>query len=282
MVWAPGGPDAKVPALRPISPRPPKNADTIRAHSFVRGPILGPLFLEPVFADSELATLDPGQQSRRRAASPGGVTSMPPIRVLCVDDHRLMREGIVHIVGLQPDIKVVAEASNGEEAVEQFLRHQPDVTLMDLQLPRMNGLQAIRAIRHGAPDARVVVLTMYHGDEDIYRALQAGAAGYLLKDTVPEDLVRVIREVHAGKRAIPPDVEAALALRATQPALTFREIQVLELLATGKRNKEIAADLGISSDTARAHIKSIFIKFNVHDRTAALAEALRRGMIHIG
>ncbi|MEP7305507.1 MAG: response regulator transcription factor [Acidobacteriota bacterium] len=207
---------------------------------------------------------------------------MPEIRVLCVDDHRLMREGIVHIVGLQPDIKVVAEASNGEEAVEQFLRHRPDVTLMDLQLPRMNGLQAIRAIRHDEPDARVVVLTMYHGDEDIYRALQAGAAGYLLKDTVPEDLVRVIREVHGGKRAIPPDVERALALRATQPALTFREFQVLELLATGKRNKEIAADLGISSDTARAHIKSIFIKFNVHDRTAALAEALRRGMIHIG
>jgi len=206
----------------------------------------------------------------------------PEIRVLCVDDHRLMREGIVHIVGLQPDIKVVAEASNGEEAVEQFRRHRPDVTLMDLQLPRMNGLQAIRAIRHDEPNARVVVLTMYHGDEDIYRALQAGAAGYLLKDTVPEDLVRVIREVHEGKRAIPPDVEAALALRATQPALTCRELQVLELLATGKRNKEIAADLGISSDTARAHIKSIFIKFNVHDRTAALAEALRRGMIHIG
>jgi len=207
---------------------------------------------------------------------------MSEIRVLCVDDHRLMRAGIVHIVGLQPDIRVIAEASTGEEAVEQFRRHRPDVTLMDLQLPRMNGLQAIRAIRHGEPNARVVVLTMYHGDEDIYRALQAGAAGYLLKDTVPEDLVRVIREVHGGKRAIPPDVEAALAMRASQPALTFRELQVLELLATGKRNKEIAADLGISSDTARAHIKSIFIKFNVHDRTAALAEALRRGMIHIG
>jgi DNA-binding NarL/FixJ family response regulator len=207
---------------------------------------------------------------------------MGEIRVLCVDDHRLMREGIVHIVGLQPDITVVAEASNGEEAVDQFMRHKPDVTLMDLQLPRMNGLQAIRAIRHAEPNARVVVLTMYHGDEDIFRALQAGAAGYLLKDTVPEDLVRVIREVHEGKRAIPPDIEAALALRATQPALTFRELQVLELLATGKRNKEIAADLGISSDTARAHIKSIFIKFNVHDRTAALAEALRRGIIHIG
>jgi DNA-binding NarL/FixJ family response regulator len=204
------------------------------------------------------------------------------IRVLCVDDHRLMREGIVRVVGLQPDMTVVAQASDGEEAVEQFLQHRPDVTLMDLQLPRVNGLHAIRAIRHAQPDARIVVLTMYHGDEDIYRALQAGAAGYLLKDTVPEDLIRVIREVHAGQRAIPPDVAATLALRAKQPALTLRELQVLELLATGKRNKEIAADLGISSDTARAHIKSIFVKFNVHDRTAALAEALRRGIIHIG
>jgi DNA-binding NarL/FixJ family response regulator len=206
----------------------------------------------------------------------------PAIRVLCVDDHRLMREGIMRVVGLQPDMTVVAQASNGEEAVEQFLQHRPDVTLMDLQLPRVNGLQAIRAIRHAQPDARIVVLTMYHGDEDIYRALQAGAVGYLLKDTVPEDLIRVIREVHAGQRAIPPDVAATLATRAKQPALTLRELQVLELLATGKRNKEIAADLGISSDTARAHIKSIFVKFNVHDRTAALAEALRRGIIHIG
>jgi two-component system NarL family response regulator len=193
-----------------------------------------------------------------------------------------MREGIMRVVGLQPDMTVVAQANNGEEAVEQFLQHRPDVTLMDLQLPRVNGLHAIRAIRHAQPDARIIVLTMYQGDEDIYRALQAGAAGYLLKDTVPEDLVRVIREVHAGQRAIPPDVAAVLALRARQPSLTLRELQVLELLATGKRNKEIAADLGISSDTARAHIKSIFVKFNVHDRTAALAEALRRGIIHIG
>jgi DNA-binding NarL/FixJ family response regulator len=208
--------------------------------------------------------------------------SQPHIRVLCVDDHRLMREGIVRVIGLQPDMQVIAEASHGEEAVEQFLRHRPDVTLMDLQLPRMNGLQTIRAIRHAQPDARIVVLTMYHGDEDIYRALQAGAVGYLLKDTVPEDLVRVIREVHAGGRAIPPDVAAVLATRANQPSLTFRELQVLELLATGKRNKEIANELGISGDTARVHIKSIFLKFNVHDRTAALAEALRRGIIHIG
>jgi DNA-binding NarL/FixJ family response regulator len=208
--------------------------------------------------------------------------SQPDIRVLCVDDHRLMREGIARVIGLQPDMKVIAEASHGEEAVEQFLLYRPDVTLMDLQLPRMNGLQTIRAIRHAQPAARIVVLTMYHGDEDIYRALQAGAVGYLLKDTVPEDLVRVIREVHSGGRAIPTDVAAVLATRASQPTLTLRELQVLELLATGKRNKEIAGELGISGDTARAHIKSIFLKFNVHDRTAALAEALRRGIIHIG
>jgi two-component system, NarL family, response regulator len=205
-----------------------------------------------------------------------------PIRVLCVDDHRLMREGIVRILGLQPDMQVVAQANDGDSAIEQFRRHLPDVTLMDLQLPSVDGLQAIRAIRHEFPDARIVVLTMYHGDEDIHRAIQAGAAGYLLKDTVPEDLVRVIRDVHAGQRVIPPEIAAALEQRASQPRLTLRELQVLELLATGKRNKEIAAALGISSDTASAHIKSIFIKFNVHDRTAALAEALRRGIIHIG
>jgi DNA-binding NarL/FixJ family response regulator len=205
-----------------------------------------------------------------------------PIRVLCVDDHRLMREGIARIVGVQPDMTVVAEASNGEEAIEQFVRHRPDVTLMDLQLPAMNGVQAIRAIRHKHVDARIVVLTMYHGDEDIHRAIDAGAMGYLLKDTVPDDLIRVIREVHSGQRAIPPEIAAALEQRASQPTLTYRELQVLELLATGKRNKEIAAALGISGDTASAHIKNIFLKFNVHDRTAALAEALRRGIIHIG
>ncbi len=204
-----------------------------------------------------------------------------PIRVLCVDDHRLLREGIARIIGLQPDMAVIAEASNGEEAIEQFKRHKPDVTLMDLQLPRMNGLEAIRVIKTEQPDARIVVLTMYQGDEDIYRAIQSGAAGYLLKDTVPEDLIRVIREVHSGRRVLPPEIAAALELRASQPSLTLRELQVLELLATGKRNKEIAAELGISGDTASAHIKSIFVKFNVHDRTAALAEALRRGIIHI-
>jgi DNA-binding NarL/FixJ family response regulator len=192
-----------------------------------------------------------------------------------------MREGIARIVGVQPDMTVVAEASDGEEAVEQFLKHRPDVTLMDLEMPRMTGGRAIQAIRHHDPDARIVVLTMYHGDEDVHRAVSAGAMGYLLKDTLPDDLIRVIREVHAGQRAIPPEIAAVLEQRASQPSLTFRESQVLELLATGKRNKEIAAALGISLDTASAHIKSIFAKFNVHDRTAALAEALRRGIIRI-
>jgi DNA-binding NarL/FixJ family response regulator len=205
----------------------------------------------------------------------------PTIRVLCADDHRLMREGIARIVGVQPDMTVVAQASDGEQAVSQFLQHRPDVTLMDLEMPKMNGVRAIQAIRSHEPHAHIVVLTMYHGDEDIHRAIAAGAMGYLLKDTLPDDLIRVIREVHSGRRAIPPEIAAVLEQRASQPTLTFRESQVLELLATGKRNKEIAAALGISGDTASAHIKSIFQKFNVHDRTAALAEALRRGIIHI-
>jgi len=204
-----------------------------------------------------------------------------PIRLLVVDDHRLLREGLARIIELQPDMTVVAEANNGEEAVEQFTRHRPDVTVMDLQLPIMTGLQAIKAIRMLDGEARIVVLTMYHGDEDIYRSFQAGAMGYLLKDAVPDDLIGVLREVHAGQRVVPPDIMAALEARASQPALTTRELQVLELLATGKRNKEIAAALGMSGDTASAHVKNIFQKFNVHDRTAAMAEALRRGIIHI-
>ena len=203
------------------------------------------------------------------------------IRVLCVDDHRLMREGLSRIVGVQPDMTVVAQAANGEEAVEQFRRHQPDVTLMDLQLPRMKGVDAIRAIRAIQPDARVVVVTMHYGDEDVHRAVEAGAMAYLLKDTLPDELVHVIRAVHSGRRAIPPEIAAVLEQRATQPTLTGREMQVLELLATGKRNKEIAAALGVTVDTANAHIKNIFVKFDVHDRTAALTEALRRGIIHI-
>jgi DNA-binding NarL/FixJ family response regulator len=204
-----------------------------------------------------------------------------PIRVLCVDDHRLMREGVAKIVGVQPDMEVVAEASNGEHAITQFLASRPDVTLMDLQLPVMSGPEAIHRIRELDGSARIIVLTMYHGDEDIHRAFDAGAMGYVLKDTISDDLIHVIREVHAGRRSVPPEIEAVLDARAMQPSLTPREFQVLQLLATGKRNKEIASALGISADTTNAHVKSIFQKFNVHDRTAALAEAIRRGIIHI-
>jgi two-component system, NarL family, response regulator len=206
---------------------------------------------------------------------------MSQIRVLCVDDHRLMREGIVRILGLETDITVVAQASTGTQAVDGFIAHRPDVTLMDLQLPGMTGVQAIDRIRKVSPDARIVVLTMYQGDEDIFRALEAGANGYLLKDTLPQELVHAIREVHAGRQLIPADIQARLANRGNQPALTARELQVLELLARGMRNKEVGQNLNISEDTVRAYTRSIFVKLNVHDRTAALSEALRRGLVHI-
>lgn len=208
--------------------------------------------------------------------------AMQSIRVLCVDDHRLMREGVARIVGVQPDMQVVAEASNGEQAVAAFETHRPDVTLMDLQLPVMGGIEAIRRIRAIDGDARIIVLTMYQGDDDIHRAFEAGAMGYQLKDTIPDDLIQVIREVHAGRRVVVPDIQRALDQRASQPTLTIRERQVLELLAGGLRNKEIGAALGISADTTAAHVKSIYAKLGVHDRTAALGEALRRGIVHIG
>jgi DNA-binding NarL/FixJ family response regulator len=206
----------------------------------------------------------------------------PAIRLLCVDDHRLLRKGVARLIELEPDMTVVAEGSNGEEAVEQFRRYTPDVTLMDLELPRMDGVEAITAIRREQPDARIIVLTMYHGDEDIHRAVQAGAAAYLLKDTVPEVLIKVIRDVHAGRRVFPAQILAAIERRAGQPALTSREVQVLELLAAGKRTREIAAMLGVTLDTANAHIKNIYSKFSVHGRTAVVSEAVRRGFIRRG
>ena len=202
-----------------------------------------------------------------------------PLRLMIVDDHRLLRKGIARLLDLEPGMTVVAEAGNGEEAVEQFRRHTPDVTLMDLELPRMDGIEAITAIRREYPNARMIALTMYQGDEDIHRAVQAGAVAYLLKDTVPEVLIRVIHDVHAGRRVFPPEILAAIKGRAGQPALTSREVQVLELLAEGKRTKEIAAALGVTSDTANAHIKNIYSKFAVHGRGAVVSEAVRRGFI---
>jgi DNA-binding NarL/FixJ family response regulator len=205
----------------------------------------------------------------------------PLIRVMCVDDHRLMREGVARIVGVQPDMEVVAEASNGEHAVSQFLSSRPDVTVMDLQLPVMSGAEATRRILELDRCARIIMLTMYRGQEDIHRAFQAGAMGYVLKDTISDDLIHVIREVHAGRSVITPEIQQALDESARLPALSQRERQVLELLAEGMRNKEIAAALGISLDTAGMHMKNLFTKLDVHDRTAALAKAIRRGIIRI-
>jgi two-component system NarL family response regulator len=209
----------------------------------------------------------------------GDPVTTSPLRLLIVDDHRLLRKGIARLLDLEPGMTVVAEAGNGEEAIEQFRRHTPDVTLMDLELPRMDGVEAITAIRREFPNARVIALTMYQGDEDIHRAVQAGAVAYLLKDTVPEVLVRVIHDVHEGRRVFPPEILAAIERRAGQPALTSREVQVLELLAEGKRTKEIAAALGVTIDTANAHIKNIYSKFAVHGRGAVVSEAIRRGFI---
>lgn len=203
------------------------------------------------------------------------------IRVMCVDDHPLVREGLTRKIGLQPDMKVVAMAANGEEALKLFEAHQPDVTLMDLNLPGMSGLDTIVALRRSHPQARIIVLTMYMGDEDIHRALQAGAAAYVLKTTVSDDLIGVIREVHAGARPMSSDVAAQLTARAVSPGVTAREKEVLELMATGLRNKEIAATLRISEDTVEVHAKNIFTKLNVRDRTAAVTVALRRGIIHL-
>jgi DNA-binding NarL/FixJ family response regulator len=203
------------------------------------------------------------------------------IRVLCVDDHAVVREGITLIIDMQLDMKVVACAPSGEEAVRLYREHRPAVTLMDLQLPGMSGLDAIKAIRREDPSARIIVLTMYEGDEDIFRALHAGAATYLLKNTLSDDLVRVVREVDSGKHPMSPDVASRLATRKMESTLTRRETEVLNLLAQGLRNKEIGATLGISEETAHGYIKSIFIKLKVQDRTAAVTVGLRRVIIHL-
>jgi DNA-binding NarL/FixJ family response regulator len=203
------------------------------------------------------------------------------IRVLCVDDHRIVREGIGLIIARQADMEVVGSAATGEDAVLFFKRERPDVTLMDLQLPTMSGLEAIRAIRREDAEARIIVLTMYQGDEDIHRALSAGATTYLLKDTLSDDLIRFVREVHAGRSPIRADVKARLDERAGQPTLTPREVQVMELVYDGRRNKEIATLLKISEETVQVHLKNIFAKLKVGERTAAVNVALRRGIVHI-
>lgn len=208
-------------------------------------------------------------------------TAANVIRVMCVEDHRIVREGLALIINHEPDMKMVGSCASGNEAVELFTTVRPDVTLMDLRLGATSGVDAIKAIRQVDPNARIVVLTMYEGDEDIYRAHQAGATTYLLKDTLSSDLVRVVRQVHAGERPVLPEVQARLAERASMPTLTSREVEVIQLISQGLRNKEVGAMLGITEGTVQIHVKNIFAKLHVNDRTGAVQVAVRRGLIHM-
>jgi len=205
----------------------------------------------------------------------------PTIRILIADDHPMIRAGLNASINPEADLSVVAVASNGEQAVEMFREHQPDITLMDLRMPGTGGVAAIRAIRKEFPQAKIIVLSTYQGDEDIFRALDAGATTYLLKDTLADDLIRVIRDVAQGRRPIAPEIAQRLADRMLNPTLTARELEVVRLIARGMRNKEIAAELHISEETAQGHVKNILAKFNVQDRTEAVAVAIRRGIVHL-
>ncbi|MER3428948.1 MAG: DNA-binding response regulator [Pyrinomonas sp.] len=204
-----------------------------------------------------------------------------PIRILVADDHFVVRMGLAALINTQPDMTVVAEATNGKEAVELFRRHRPDIALLDLRMPEMNGIEAIAAIRNEFPDARLVVLSSYDGDEDIYRALQAGARGYLLKNMLREGVLETIRTVHAGLRRIPEDIAARLAERMSRDPLTPREIEVLELIVRGKSNKEIAYALKITEGTVKIHVNNILNKLGVADRTQAAIFALKHGLVHL-
>jgi DNA-binding NarL/FixJ family response regulator len=203
------------------------------------------------------------------------------IRVFSVDDHPLLREGIAAIINNQPDMVMVAQAANAQDALEQFRKHQPDVTLMDLRLPDRNGIETMIAIRSEFHDARVIVLTTFEGDVEIKRALEAGARGYVLKSMPPKELVEVIRQVHAGKRRIPPQLAAQLAEHMSDEALTVREVQVLGEIAGGNRNRDIAERLFITEETVKVHIKHIMEKLGASDRTQAVAIGVRRGIIQL-
>jgi two-component system, NarL family, response regulator len=208
-------------------------------------------------------------------------TNPTPIRILTVDDHPLLREGIAALINGEPDMKLVGEASNGQEALDQFRLHRPDVTLMDLQMPTMSGIQAIITIRNEFPNARIIVLSTYGGDVQVMRALKAGARGYVLKGHVHKVLLDAIRAVHAGQKRIPPELAAELAAYVGEEELTGREIAVLRLIAAGNANKEIAAQLCISDETVKSHITNILEKLGANDRTHAVTTALKRGIIEL-
>jgi DNA-binding NarL/FixJ family response regulator len=204
-----------------------------------------------------------------------------PIRIFSIDDHPLMREGIAAIIRNEPDMLLVAEASNGREAVQGFRDHRPDITLMDLRLPDISGIDAMVAIRTEFPDARVIMLTTFEGDVEIRRALQAGAVGYMLKTMPRRQLVEMIRRVHAGKKHIPPEIAAHLAEHMGDETLSKREVDVLQKIAGGNRNGDIAALLFISEETVKGHVKHIMEKLGASDRTEAVAIGIRRGIIHL-
>jgi DNA-binding NarL/FixJ family response regulator len=201
------------------------------------------------------------------------------IRILAVDDHPLVRQGISGLIAVQSDMSLVAEASNGRDAIQQFRAHRPDITLMDLQMPEMNGLDAIIAIRNEFPEARIVVLTTYTGDVQILRALKAGARAYLLKNLLHKELLETIRAVHAGKRTLSPEASFQLAEHLTDDALTPAEINVLRLIAAGNANKQIADQLAISEETVKSQVKNILSKLGASDRTHAAVIGIRRGII---
>jgi DNA-binding NarL/FixJ family response regulator len=203
------------------------------------------------------------------------------IGVLSVDDHPLLRRGIASLVNAEGDMKVVAEAANGQEAIEKFRLHRPDVTLMDLQMPAVSGIDAITGIRSEFPNARIIVLTTYTGDVQVVRALKAGARGYILKGNVRRELLDTIRAVHAGQKRIPLEVAAELAEHAADDGLSSREIDVLRLIAAGNANKEIAAQLSISEETVKRHITNILAKLGANDRTHAVTMGLKRGIIEL-
>jgi DNA-binding NarL/FixJ family response regulator len=203
------------------------------------------------------------------------------IRILTVDDHPLLRKGIAALVNAEPDLKLIAEAANGEEAIEAFRSHQPDITLMDLQMPAMDGTAAIGRIREEFPDARIIVLTTYTGDTQVLRALRAGARAYILKGHVHKELLDTIRAVHAGQKRIPPDIAAELAEHSMDDELTAREIDVLRLVAAGNANKNIADQLSIGEATVKSHVSNILSKLGANDRSHAVTIGLKRGIIEL-
>jgi DNA-binding NarL/FixJ family response regulator len=209
------------------------------------------------------------------------MSNSTPIRIFSIDDHPLMREGIAAIIRNEPDMLLVAEASNGREAIQGFREHRPDITLMDLRLPDISGIDAMVAIRTDFPDARIIMLTTFEGDVEIRRALQAGAVGYMLKTMPRRQLVEMIRRVHAGKKHIPPEIAAHLAEHMGEESLSKREVDVLQKLAGGNRNTDIAALLFISEETVKGHVKHIMEKLGASDRTEAVAIGIRRGIIHL-